>query len=190
MPNIAVNIPEGFEFLNGLPDSIIASTTELILERCRAAFSQELELVPVEPRFDCEFLEIPYVGVVWFKKIKWEQISNMVPKPRNSVILLSNVGLDCEAILRGLEKQLVAIGGDLRFFNSLNFGKYRARVYRALCQSSYCNYELLHEKDKLRKRRLAYQAANNSKFLHRWQSGASLLGIKIRHGSFFHALMR
>ena len=191
MPDISINTPDaGFEFLQGLPDAIIQPVLELVLTRYKTAFSSELELVPIKEQFDSDFVDVPFVGVVWFRKIKWETIKYVEKKPRNCVAIVSNIGLDGMVVIKELEKELRLIGGKLRIFDSSGFGERRFKIYRKLCQTAYCERLLPEETNPLRKRRLKYQIKENARYMHRWQSGVSLLGIKVKGGSFLSALIQ
>jgi len=150
-----VEIPDGsFEFLHGLDDKQVTQITSLILSRCQTAFSKELEFVPLEARFDCTHVDVPFIGVTWFKKIKWEQIHYVNHRPRNCIMLVSNIGLNGELLLQELEQQLKSIGGDLRILNRASFGERRYKLYRALYTSEHYKNILPIEKNPLKIRRM------------------------------------
>ena len=194
MPNISINTPEAsFEFVKGLPDSIIQPMLDLILARYKTAFRSGIELIPIKSQFDSDYIEVPFVGVAWFKRIKWENIKNIEStekKPRNCVIIVSNIGLDGMVVIQELETELKLIGGSFQTFNDLTFGERRFKTYRKLCQTAYCKRLFPQETNFLRKRRLKYQIKENARYMHRWQSGVSLLGIKIKGGTFLSALIQ
>jgi len=191
MPNIYIKPPDnGLEFVNGLPQEIIDPSIDLILDRCKKAFSAELELVAIPSQFDSDFINVPFIGVAWFKRVKWENLPNATPKPRNCLIVVSNIGLNSQLILKELEPQLRHLGGDLQILDTETFGSKRFKLYRALCQTAYYRRMIPQESNGVRMRQLKRQLQQKMLYINRWQADTNLLGIKVRGGDFLYALKR
>jgi len=179
----------GVEFVNGFPDKYIQPVIDIFLGRYKQAFSKELELTCLPPNFCFTQIKEPFVGLIWFKKIKTNS-SNPKSLKRNFIFPVSNIELDCSFLLSELESKLVTIGGEIYKINQKFFKKKFLNLYQNLYETAYYRYMLDKEQDPLKLRVVKFRADYNEKLIWRWQYGSAIFGIKVKNGNFLYSLKR
>lgn len=191
MGSIAPNIvlPEcGFEFANGLPQTLLTNTISLLLDRYRGAFSKEIELVEIPACFAFGAIQCPFVGVIWARK-KHIRKNILKPTKRNVVIPVSNTQLDLDLIIDEIKTTLQKLGGNIRRFDTSFFQQQPLKFYHNIYERTYYQYMLDKETNPLHLRVMRFRASYNRKYISQWEYGASMLGIKLKGYGFLYSLI-